>query len=202
MNNNQALGGYGGPLSAPRAPVGAVGDLTLNVGQFKQRAELVNQLLHAMGGAKSTEGKVLEGALTTPSRDLTFKNDPVLLVDKIADALKMVGMGALHLENDVVMLSGSRLVRLPQRDQHTHLRFQFLYRVLPKGMTLTKTLTRMKPIEVFNTNGGPKVLIPIESFTAADCLRLLVAEATLGSPTKRHARWALDNIRLQPGESW
>lgn len=172
------------------------------MGQFKQRAELITQLLNAMGGTKSSSGKVFEGALATPSPDLTFKNDPVILVDKITEVLKVVGMGALHLEQDTNLTSGFRPVLLPQRDHLTHLRFQFLYRVLPQGMTVTKTLTRKEPIEVFNTDGGPKVLIPIEAFTATDCLRLLVAEATLGSPTKNHARWALDNISLHPGESW
>eukprot|EP00752_Nemacystus_decipiens_P006264 g5648.t1 len=68
---------------------------------------------------------------------------------------------------------------------------------------LTSTVTqKIARVEVFNVNGGPKITIPVSCYTATDCLRVMVAEATPGTATKRNAQHALSNIRLLPGESW
>eukprot|EP00752_Nemacystus_decipiens_P002618 g2451.t1 len=70
-------------------------------------------------------------------------------------------------------------------------------------MAVTGTVTQqMARVEVFNVNGGPKITIPVSCYTATDCLRLMVAEATPATATKRNAQHALSNIRLLPGESW
>ena len=111
-------------------------------------------------------------------------------------------MGALRLESDAPVQSGDRRVVLPLRDDMSCLRFQLLYRLLPPGMTVAQTLTQPEPVEVFNLNGGPPVLVSIDHYTATACLRNLVAEATRGSATKTHARWALNNMAIKPGESW
>ena len=204
--------GYGGPPMAPGAPqphagyggqpVAPVAPVTIDVSQYKQRSELLNQLVAGIGGSRAAGSRVFEGPLAEPSTELSYRNDPVLLVDKVREVLQVIGMGALHLERDAAVHLGARRAVLPRRDNMTPLRFQFLYRVLPHGMTVTRTLTQQEPVEVFNVNGGSKVQLPINYYTATDCLRNLVAEATRGTASKNNAQYALDNIRIKPGESW
>eukprot|EP00903_Cladosiphon_okamuranus_P021517 g19781.t1 len=195
-NPFQAQVGQGVSPLAPVSAVGPSGIPSTNIAQLKQRSELIAQLSSTMSGSNSPEGCKYEGPLPTSSSELSFKNDPVLFSDKILDALKVVGMGTLDLEQDTMVYlggAGARWARRPLRNQTTHLRFQFLYRLLPQGMSVSKTVTG-GPVQVFDSNAGPKITISSDNFTATDCLRMLVAEATLGS--------ALNNIRLRPGESW
>eukprot|EP00903_Cladosiphon_okamuranus_P017346 g15981.t1 len=204
-NPSQAQVGQGASPLAPVSAVGPSGIPSTNIAQLKQRSELISQLSSTMPGSNSPKGCKYEGPLPTNSSELSFKNDPVLFSDKISDALKIVGMGTLDLEQDTMVYlggAGARWARRPLRNQTTHLRFQFLYRLLPQGMSVSKTVTTGGPVQAFDSNAGPEITISSDNFKATDCLRMLVAEATLGSATKQRALYALNNIRLRPGESW
>eukprot|EP00903_Cladosiphon_okamuranus_P017349 g15983.t1 len=192
--NGGALHGYGGP-AAP-AP---------NWTQLKHTSELMHQLTRAIPSpsTKSADGKIYHGPAAAVSTDLHCVNDPVLLRDAINQAFGTVGIGdQFQLETDADRIVNGRPVLLPQADHMSHLRLQFVLRVLPTGMTVTHAISRKEPMEVFNSNGGNKVRIPFADVTATDCLRLMTAEATTGSATKARAKHALDNMDLLPGESW
>eukprot|EP00752_Nemacystus_decipiens_P015644 g13961.t1 len=121
---------------------------------------------------------------------------------KIAEALKLVGMGSRDLEGDRQVWVEGQPARLPQRDSSNHIRILFLHRMLPPGMAVTRTLTQKEPVEVYDTNTSRKLTIPSDCYTATDCLRLLVAEASRGTATRRIAMQALNSISLLQGESW
>lgn len=172
--------------------------------QLKQRTELLNQLTNAMKDKDSASpgacGYV--GALPTPAPVLHYRNDPVMFFSKVAEALKVVRVGSLNLEPDRQVLVTGQIARLPEKNEMTHVRILFLHRMLPQGMAVTRTLTQKEPVEVFDVNGSRKYSIPMEFFTAVDCLRLLVAESTIETATRKHAERALRNITLLPGELW
>eukprot|EP00752_Nemacystus_decipiens_P015551 g13874.t1 len=169
--------------------------------QLKQRTELLNQLANAMKVSSTIPG-TYAGALHSPETNLHYQNDPVMFVSKIAEALKLVGMGSLDLESDRQVWVEGQPARLPQRDSSTHLRILFLHRMLPPGMAVTRTLTQKEPVEVYDTNTSRKLTIPSDCYTATDCLRLLVGEASRGTATRRIAMQSLNSISLLQGESW
>lgn len=170
--------------------------------QLKQRTELINQLISAMKDPTSPGSAVYAGALPTPAPTLHYTNDPVMFSSKIAEALKVVGMGCFGLEVDHEVWVAGQLARLPRRDAQTHLRIQFLHRMIPRNMAVFRTLTQREPVVVHDVNNTRKCLVPIDSYTALDCLRNLVAESSNGTASRAHAVYALNTMKLLTGESW
>eukprot|EP00752_Nemacystus_decipiens_P008157 g7296.t1 len=145
--------------------------------QLKQRTELLNQLANAMKVSSTIPG-TYAGALHSPETNLHYKNDPVMFVSKIAEALKLVGMGSLDLESDRQVWVEGQPARLPQRDSSTHLRILFLHRMLPPGMAVTRTGTATRRIAIQSLNSIS--LHQGESWASAlDRLALIYRAATV-----------------------
>eukprot|EP00752_Nemacystus_decipiens_P016750 g14988.t1 len=145
--------------------------------QLKHRTELLNQLANAMKVSSTTPG-TYAGALHSPETNLNYKNDPVMFVRKIAEALKLVGMDSLYLKGDRQVWIEGQPARLPQRDSSTHLRILFLHRMLPPVMAVTRTGTATRRIAMQSLNSIS--LLQGESWASAlDRLAIVYRAATV-----------------------
>eukprot|EP00752_Nemacystus_decipiens_P016942 g15169.t1 len=105
-SNNTEVGNHHYPLLIPSSNGSSTTSSysfrttrTVTRSNLKQCTELLNQLANAMKVSSTTSG-AYAGALHSPETNLHYKNDPAMFVSKIAEALKLVGMGSLDLESD------------------------------------------------------------------------------------------------------
>ena len=73
--------------------------------------------------------------------------------------------------------------------------------MLPPTTSVTAAIANNEDVHVHNLNGGMSGVQP-HHFSLTDALRLLMTEVALNVVSSHHARHALDNIRLLPGEAW
>ena len=73
--------------------------------------------------------------------------------------------------------------------------------MLPPTTSVTAAIANNEDVHVHNLNGGMSGVQP-HHFSLTDALRLLMTEVARDEVSSRHARHALDNMRLLPGEAW
>ena len=154
-----------------------------------------------MGGSPKVLEPIFQGPPVAPPAELSFRQDPSLVRDRLAEAFRMTSMGVLLLEVDVLSPAGSWNFMKPWPDDRTSFCFSLLYSMLPPTMAVTAAISRGCDLQVPNLNGG-MTWIRFEHFTVTDALRLLVAEVSCRGLSARHTRHALNDIRLKDGESW
>ena len=199
---------YGGQLahqptySAPPTPIDPTRLLAVDLDQHRQRVDVSKTVTKMMGGSFKTFGTpVFEGPSVSAPKELTFRQDPSLFRDRLAEAFRMAGMGALTLEPDTPAAAGPGNVMKAWPDRNTPLRFSILYNLLSKSTAVSAAITSGTDVMVHNLNGD-KCRVRYEHFSLTDALRLLVEEFTRGGQSIAHAQQALTYISLKTGESW
>ena len=190
------------PTRPPPAPIDPTRLLAADLDQYRQRVDVSNTVAKVMGGSFKTFGTpAFQGPSVSAPKEPTFGQDPSLFRDRLAEAFRMAGMGALTLEPDTPAAAGPGNVMKAWPDRNTPLRFSILYNLLSKSTAVSAAITSGTDVMVQNLNGD-KCRVRYEHVSFTDALRLLVEEFTRGGQPVAHAQRALTNISLQAGGSW
>ena len=143
--------------------------LPLRLESHKHRDSVAAAITRRMGGTTKDVGTpIYQGPSITTPAELTHKQDPLMFCDRLAGAFKMAGMGVLALEPDVPTAAGASYVMKGWPDEHTSVRLNILFPMLPSTMAVTSTISRGTDAQVHNLNGG-MTTVAFEHFHCPGC---------------------------------
>ena len=168
---------------------------TIDLTQHKQREDITNKVGRMMGVTTRNFGTpIFQGPPMTVPAELNYKQDPSLFRDRVAESLRMVGLGVIKLEEDVPSAAGAGNVMKPWPDNRTPLRFDIMYSMLPSTMAVTVAISRGQAVQVHNLNGGMS-WVRFEHFTLPTpydcwCLKPHATEFRVATPSTRWTTFA------------
>ena len=164
----------------------------------KEAQRVVNKIVSDMGMSKGQDGFV--GLVVDPQGELSWRNDPVLFVDKFTKTTAQVEGTAWAMPQDQFSTDGINPAR-PRADRLTPWRVECFGKLSADTLATRDLMRPHTTVEVPLVQGG-LCHIPFEEVTAKEWCRMLVAEVAHSGQAQRRAAVALDEIRLLQGESW
>ena len=185
------LAGVGPPQTATHPVVGEPSNP-------KEAQRVVNKIVSDMGMPKGQDGFV--GLVVDPQGELSWRNDPVLFVDKFTKVTAQAEGTAWTMPHDQFSTDGINPAR-PRADRLTPWRVECFGKLSADTLATRDLMRPHSTVEVPLVQGG-LCHIPFEEVTAKEWCRMLVAEVAHSGQAQKRAAVALDEIRLLQGESW
>jgi len=164
----------------------------------KEAQRVVSKIVGDMGLIKGQDGFV--GLVVAPQGELSWRNDPVLFVDKLTKIMSQVEGAAWAMPQDQFSTDGINPAR-PRADRLTPWRVECFGKLIADTLATRDLMRPHSAVEVPLVQGG-FCHIPFEEVTTKEWCRILVAEVAHSGQAQKRAEAALTEIKLIQGESW